>query len=165
MLMSFGGNPDRLNIIIATTEHAPAIAEVLKLSFQEIRDLYTPQAYTATVMSTDQVNRRIEEGTVWLASLGEKPVGTISGVLSGADFYIQSMAVIPVARGQHVGLRLLKALQHYAKEKNCASLLLSTSPYLKKAIRIYEKFGFEIINEPPYELEGVPLFSMGKRIE
>ena len=153
-----------MKIITATPNDAPVIAEILKLGFQEIMELYTPKAYEATVISIHKVKERIQQGTVWLALLSEKPVGTISGMLSGSSLYIQSMAVIPVARGQKVGQNLLKTVQQYAKEKNCSRLLLSTSPYLKKAIRIYENFGFEIINDPPYELEGIPLFSMGKRL-
>ena len=151
-----------MKIIIAQPNDASAIAEILKLGFQEIKALYTLKAYEATVISAHQAEERIQEGIVWLALVRGKPAGTISGILSGSSIYIQSMAVVPEARGLQVGLKLLETVQQCAEEKNCTTLLLSTSPYLKKAIRIYEKFGFEITNDPPYELEGVPLFSMAK---
>lgn len=78
-------------------------------------------------------------------------------------FYIQGMAVLPKGRGQKIGYQLLETIESYAKKNNCQELLLNTTPYLKKAISLYEKFGFKIINEPPYDLYKTPLFNMKKR--
>jgi ribosomal protein S18 acetylase RimI-like enzyme len=43
-------------------------------------------------------------------------------------------------------------------------MLLSTAPFLDRAIRLYERFGFRRTNEGPHDLFGTPLFSMEKVI-
>jgi hypothetical protein len=44
-------------------------------------------------------------------------------------------------------------------------LLLSTTPFLDRAIRLYEKFGFRRNGEPPHDLFGTPLITMDKIIK
>jgi len=43
-------------------------------------------------------------------------------------------------------------------------MLLSTTPFLDDAIRLYQRFGFERIREGPHDLAGTPLFTMEKAV-
>jgi len=72
------------------------------------------------------------------------------------------MAVVPAARGQSVGELLLRQVESYATERGYARLVLSTTPFLHRAIRLYEKFGFTRNGDGPHELAGTPLFTMEK---
>jgi ribosomal protein S18 acetylase RimI-like enzyme len=52
--------------------------------------------------------------------------------------------------------------EHYASERGCRRLFLSTTPFLSSAIHLYEKFGFTRTPEEPHDLFGTPLFTMEK---
>jgi hypothetical protein len=44
-------------------------------------------------------------------------------------------------------------------------LLLSTTPFLSEAIKLYERSGFRRSTEGPRELFGTPLFTMEKQLK
>lgn len=149
----------------ATQKQAEIITQILSLAFQEFKEKYTAKAFRSTVISPDEVQVRMREGIVWIAILDDKPIGTVSGKIMSRTFYIQGMGVLPSGRGKKIGFKLLQTVEQYAKDHHCEELLLNTTPYLKKAIRLYENFGFQIINEPPYELFKTPLFNMKKSLK
>ena len=155
------------NIIIKKAEikDAEIIVRILCSAFQEFKGKYTSGAFEATVISSGEVKMRMKNGIVWIASMENEAVGTASGKIIANTFYIQGMAVLPNARGMKVGYFLLKTIEEYARINNCNELLLNTTPYLNKAIKLYEKFGFKIINKPPYDLFKTPLFSMKKLLK
>ena len=91
-------------------------------------------------------------------------IGTAAAVVKGPDMYIRGMAVLPTARGLHIGELLLSEIQSLAMRIGCRRIFLSTTPFLDRAIRLYEKFGFERTDEGPHELFGTPLFTMEKTL-
>ena len=89
-------------------------------------------------------------------------IGTVSAVPDGKSLYVRSMAVLPVARGHHLGQQLLDQVELYAREQGHNRLYLSTTPFLHRAIRLYENHGFRRTTTGPQDLFGTPLFSMEK---
>ena len=156
---------DKIIIKKARIKESNIIHQILRSSFQEFKDKYTFKAFEATVILPEKVEERIEKGIVWIAILNNEPIGTVSGNIKNSTFYIQGMAVLPKGRGKKIGYFLLKNIEEYARKNNCQNLLLSTTPYLSMAIRLYEKFGFEVINDPPYDLFKTPLFNMKKYLK
>jgi len=75
------------------------------------------------------------------------------------------MAVLPATRGYGIGHLLLQAVEQFAMMQGFQRMFLSTTPFLTAAIRLYEQFGFQRINERPHELFGTPLFTMIKLLE
>ncbi len=146
----------------ATSEDADAIAAVLLESFQEYRPLYTEGGFAATALSAEQVRRRMAEGPVWVAVRDGAVVGTAAAVVKGNGLYIRGMAVVPSARGVRVGEALLQEIERLAREQDARRLFLSTTPFLDRAIRVYERFGFRRTDEGPHELFRTPLFTMEK---
>jgi ribosomal protein S18 acetylase RimI-like enzyme len=63
-----------------------------------------------------------------------------------------------------MGEMLLNVVNEYALAENCSRLFLSTTPFLHRAIRLYENLGFKRIAEGPHDLYGTPLFSMEKTL-
>lgn len=72
------------------------------------------------------------------------------------------MAILPEARGHRLGERLLSEIEHYALAQRFRRLTLSTTPFLDRAIRLYEKFGFARYGSD--DLFGTPLLTMAKEI-
>jgi ribosomal protein S18 acetylase RimI-like enzyme len=161
--MKMSALPD-IRIRRAEFRDAPAIALLLAEAFAEYQPLYTFAGYEATVIANQQVLTRIKEDPVWIAVLDELVVGTISVVPKGESLYIREMAVLPSARGRRIGNMLLTHVEKFAASQGFSRLFLSTTPFLDRAIRLYETFGFRQTDEGPHELFGTPLFTMEKRL-
>jgi GNAT superfamily N-acetyltransferase len=145
-------------------EDAAAIAGVLRASFAEFKALYTDGGFAATTLGAEQVLARIREGPVWVALREGVVLGTVAAVVQDASVYIRGMAVLPTARGFGVGAKLLQQVEGWAVSEGYTRLLLSTTPFLNSAIRLYERFGFRRTDNGLHDLFGTPLFTMQKSI-
>jgi len=153
-----------MQLRLAESEEASVVAAVLLKSFVEYKALYTDEGFAATTPSGHEVLERLKAGPIWVAAHQGEMVGTASAVLKGDSLYIRGMAVLPLARGRRVGELLLDRIESYGIENSCRRLFLSTTPFLDRAIRLYELFGFVRTNEGPHSLFGTPLFTMEKLI-
>jgi ribosomal protein S18 acetylase RimI-like enzyme len=72
------------------------------------------------------------------------------------------MGVHPKARGRKIGEKLLEYIEDFARKNDYKRLTLSTTPFLDRAIRLYEKFGF--VREGTSNLFGTPLLTMKKNL-
>ncbi len=65
---------------------------------------------------------------------------------------IKRMFVQPSYRGKKIGIKILTELELWAAEFHYPECILETGKKMDKAIRLYEKAGYTIINNyPPYE--------------
>ena len=58
------------------------------------------------------------------------------------------MYLMPEARGTGLGKQMINSCIELAKEKGFQQMYLETMPELKKAISVYEKFGFAFLKGP-----------------
>jgi putative acetyltransferase len=58
------------------------------------------------------------------------------------------MYLLPPARGTGIGASLMNKCMSKAKELGFDSIYIETLPELKKAISVYEKFGFSYLDKP-----------------
>ncbi len=97
------------------------------------------------------VFRRPEHGTYWLVEnlLGD-PVGSALVTTEWSDWnnapywWLQSVYLVPHARGQGVMGLLVKAIGKAAREEGAAELRLYVDEDNVRAIRAYEKCGFHL---------------------
>jgi GNAT superfamily N-acetyltransferase len=162
-LMNMDAN-SAIEIRLALIKNIDAIAFVLRQAFIAYKPYYPPAAFAVTTPTSDQIRERWEEGPVWVAVQNEIVVGTMAAVPKDSGLYVRSMAVLPASRGQGIGRMLLQTAEDFAIHHHHSRIFLSTTPYLKKAIRLYEHFGFQIINEGPHDLFALPLFTMAKQL-
>jgi putative acetyltransferase len=158
-------NASSIHIRMAVGNDAVSITSVLYEAFIEYRSAYTREAFTATTPTSDQIRQRLSEGPMWVAIHKGAIVGTVSAVPRGAAFYVRSMAILPTARGQGSGVLLLDHVERFAVAQGAKYLVLSTTPFLTRAIRLYEHVGFRRSPGGPQELCGTPLFTMVKPLE
>ena len=138
---------------------------MLRLAFAAYEPRYTPPAYQATTPAPAQVLERMQEGPVWAALRGGEVVATASAVVTATGCYIRGMAVIPAARGYKIGWRLLEVIEEMARAERLPRLYLSTTPFLDRAIALYERYGFRRTDDGPLDLFGTPLFTMVKTLD
>jgi ribosomal protein S18 acetylase RimI-like enzyme len=163
--------PSEAGVLIrrADAQDASEVAGVLRQSFLEYQDQYTPEGFAATTPGEQQVRSRMAEGPAWVALLSNADVSNVIGTASvvekdDAVLYVRGMAVLPSARGRGVGELLLREIEAFAMRNSCTRLLLSTTPFLAGAIRLYERFGFKRTPGGPNDLFGTPLFTMAKAL-
>lgn len=97
-----------------------------------------------------------------VALLGSEIVGTVGAVLTADHLYVRGMAVLPVARGKRAGDLLLEEIERFARLNNGSRLVLSTTPFLVRAIRLYQRHGFRRTGEGVQDLFGTPLLRCKK---
>ena len=149
---------------LAQLTDAGAIAALLLAAFIEYQPLYTDDGFAATTPTNEQILDRMQEGPIWIVLFQQSIVGTLSVILEDSELYLRGMAVLPAARGQRVGELLLKQVEEFAIAHGCRRLFLSTTPFLSRAIRLYERFGFRRTAEGSGDLFGTPLFTMEKML-
>src|SRR5579859_2994276 len=98
----------------ATADDAASIASVLHESFVEYEAFYTPAAFAATTSNSEEIQKRMREGPVWVAVRENMIVGTVSAVLKDRSVYVRGMGILPTTRGQQLGQQLLEQLDAFA---------------------------------------------------
>ena len=144
----------------ATLSDAEVIAATLRDAFAEFEPLYTPAGFLATTPTAEQLRARWAEGPTWVAVRDGTVVGTVSAVPRATELYIRSMAVRPAVQGQGVGAQLLWTVEALGVEQRYGRLVLSSTPFLYAALRLYERLGFRRTGEA--DLFGTPLVVLTK---
>jgi len=94
------------------------------------------------------------DGNFWIALDSNKVVGTIAlEDKKEGQGYLQRMYLAEAHRGTGLAQNLLNNLLEFAKNKNFKEIYLGTTPVAKRAIRFYEKSGFERIASLPEKFE------------
>ena len=143
---------------------AGTLHQILYEAFLPYIDLYTPGAFSATVVSAATLEARMssENYIVYGCYLDNVLTGTVSTKLNDkGDLYFMSMAVSPGFSGQGLGSALLNAIENEAKEKNCRTIILETYAPLLDAIRLYEKNGYRRTGKQR-DYSGIEIFEMEK---
>ena len=84
-----------------------------------------------------------------------QPIGSISAVKEWSDWdagyywWIQSIYIVPERRGQGLAAKLITAVTEEMQSQNGLELRLYVHQHNDKAIRAYEKVGFE---KSPYQI-------------
>jgi GNAT superfamily N-acetyltransferase len=119
-----------------------AIELLIRESFREHESAYTPEAFHIATPAKHEIENRIKHWAVWVAVHANVIVGTVSAHSEGLALHIRSMAVHPSMRGQGIGKLLLERVEGFASANGYKGLLLNTTPFMSRAIWLYEGFGF-----------------------
>jgi ribosomal protein S18 acetylase RimI-like enzyme len=129
----------------ATGADAAGILECLHAAFGEYRADYTEGAYLDTVLTPESLGARLLRSKVFLAVDGmQQVVGTVG--CSQADEqegHIRGMAVRPEWQGAGVARQLLQRVEMELREQKCSRVSLDTTEPLQRAMRFYERNGYE----------------------
>ena len=157
---------DDIIIRSAVLHEADMIHKILVDAFSPYKEYYTRQAYNITVCSPEEIGRRIADKTTdVLVALRD---GQIAGTAALhyeelGRLYLSSMAVDPATQGKGVGYYLLKAVEERARDKGCFTISLECCEFLKMAIGLYKRMGYERTGRKrPYH--GVEVFEMQKQL-
>ena len=102
----------------------------------------------------------------WIAQAGDERLGSIFCVrLSERRAKLRLFLLVPEARGQGLGGRLLRTCMTYAKHKGYSSMQLWTHESHKAACALYAKSGWSLVSSKPVHSFGVELVEQSWEIE
>jgi GNAT superfamily N-acetyltransferase len=94
----------------------------------------------------------------WVAEMAGAPVGCVLCIRKDATTaQLRILLVEPHARGRGIGSALTDRCIEFARRAGYSRLVLWTNDVLRDARRIYERAGFELIEEEPHHSFGVDL--------
>ena len=149
----------------ASAEDAAAILQCVRAAFELYRSQYTPQAYLDTVMTPGTLLQRLNSMTVLVAADAHANVlGTIGGAaVSSSEGHLRGMAVPPECQGRGIAQRLLEAMEKHLLGKGCTRISLDTTEPLHRAMRFYEKNGYQRTGKVT-DFFGMPLIEYAKHL-
>lgn len=101
---------------------------------------------------------RLQEGvTIYVAYLGERPVGYFGCTLYEKWGHLDRLAIIPEMQGKGVGAYLLATSIRQLASGGAKRVTLSTQNTNWQSQRLYEGFGFEKVKSLEYSLTGIRL--------
>lgn len=153
-----------VEVRIAAADDVPAVEVILSESLEEYKPRYTRAAFEATVPRRETILQRMEEGPIWVAVHGGEVIGTISAYPRGTVLCLRGFAVPPAKRGREIGKLLLMHVARYAFRNGFRRMTLTTTPFLTRANREYEHFGFKRSTDGPEEIHGTPVYTMTKQL-
>jgi GNAT superfamily N-acetyltransferase len=135
----------RFTIRRATGEESAEILECLASAFAPFRESYTPDGFLDTVLSPDTLAQRLKDMDVFVALRADGGIiGTIScKVEHTGDGHLRGMAVRPQWQGSSLAAELLARAENELRNAGCSTLTLGTTQPLRRAVRFYEKHGFQ----------------------
>ena len=149
----------------ATSSDAAGILACLAAAFEPYRSNYTPQAFADTVLAPATLARRLKEMVIFVAADDSgRILGTIAcSIVGSGEGHLRGMAVLPSLQGAGVAARLLEYAESYFLENNCTRISLDTTAPLQRAIRFYERSGFQPSGKVQ-DFFGMPLFEYAKTL-
>jgi putative acetyltransferase len=144
--------PNPINIRPISIEDNPLIATIIRSCLTEFGANKPGTVYYDK--TTDHLFELFQEngGAYFIAEQDGLVVGG-GGIfpspgLPAGTCELVKMYLLPVARGIGIGATLMNKCMSKAKELGFLSMYIETLPELKKAISVYEKFGFEYLESP-----------------
>ncbi len=129
----------------ATNDDAADILRCLREAFSEYRQDYTEGAYCDTVLTLESVATRLSNSTLFVAiDVKQQVVGTVGcRQVNEQEGHIRGMAVRPEWQGAGVAAQLLRRVESELRERKCSRVSLDTTEPLRRAMRFYERNGYQ----------------------
>ena len=145
--------------LIIETPKIEDFKEVNKLARQvhELHVNWNPDLFLSVneVITKDHFEKMIEAKEILVAKIEDEFAGYVTFNIKEKEnpsmryrkqLNIEAICVDEKHRGEGIGTELLNYLKDYGKQLGCTDLYLTVNKENKKAIKMYENFGFKVRN-------------------
>lgn len=142
--------PDSLQIRVAASADAPAIARL-------VNDAFRPERSFATTDRTDpgKVAALLEKGTFLTLFEDEKLAGCVYAELRGDRGYFGLLAVEPQRQRSGIGVRLIAAAEEHCRSAGCRFMDLTFVNVRQELPGYYQRFGYTENGTLPFPADQV----------
>jgi putative acetyltransferase len=131
----------------------PTIAKIIRQCLEEFgANKPGTVYYDATTDALYELFTENPLSAYFIARIDDKIIGGggifPSAALPADTCELVKMYLLPEARGTGTGAALINLCMDTARSKGFKNMYIETMPELKKAISVYEKFGFEYLEGP-----------------
>ena len=144
---------DGISIRTIEEKDNEAVADVIRSTLKEFGANRPGTVYfDETTDHLFEIFRDTPKSVYYVAAYQERIVGG-AGIFPSAGLpsdtcELVKMYLLPDARGIGLGRMLIQKCIHFASASGYRRIYLETMPELKKALKVYEKFGFEYLSQP-----------------
>ena len=108
----------------------------------------TFEALVARIVADYVDHRDPQRASAWIAEVDGEPVGCVFCVKKADEIaQLRLLLVEPRARGMGIGTRLVEDCLRFARRAGYEEMMLWTNDVLEQARRIYERAGFQLVEE------------------
>jgi GNAT superfamily N-acetyltransferase len=116
------------------------------------------EALVARIVGSYVETRDPRRDAAWIAEVDGEPVGSVLCVHNDDRVaQLRLLLVEPTARGLGIGTRLVDTCLDFARNAGYDAMVLWTNSVLADARRIYQRAGFELLDEAPNSAFGQQL--------
>lgn len=120
------------------------------LNEEWLRKYFTVEPVDEKILANPAKEVLAKDGEIFFAQHEEETIGTAAVKRVSSDtFELMKMAVSEPYQSKGVGKLLVQRAIDYAKQQKANYLELDTSRKLEKAMRLYEGFGFKLVEDEP----------------
>ncbi|WP_462410116.1 GNAT family N-acetyltransferase [Neobacillus sp. Marseille-QA0830] len=154
---------EKIEIYDAEIKMYPSIREQRIEAYRQYKDVLPLEHWEALAKSISSAVAEQEGVELIVARIQEKIVGSVvlfpaetnayeEGYIGELDYpEIRMLAVAPDAQGKGVASALIRECIKRAESKGYSAIGLHTGEYMKNAISLYERFGFERLPQLDFE--------------
>ena len=132
---------DQFRIRDATTSDAGEILTLQRAAWVPEAQLHGWLFIPPLVQTLDELHLDLSEQTVLVAVAGHRIVATVRGALTGTDWYVGRLGVVPDWQRRGLGRQLLAEIELRAPE-TATRFTLTTGPKSVENIAFYQRHGY-----------------------
>ena len=126
----------------ANATDSEKISKLYKRVWDEYKAEFPEELLKSRQPTTGEMKQWMKNETYFVADLNDSIIGVVGCRLMHGTCQLTHMAVDRYQRGKGVGTSLAKIAIEFAKNGDLFKIWLDTAPFMKEAIRLYEKLGF-----------------------